>query len=123
MGAPVGWPQEVPPPEVEGWERAACAYLYDLCPAEHRAEPLLARHPVLLARVAGNHVGAAVEALRKAYGRARYELKDVLEASQIEEAVAFYEREGKRLVTAQRAVELIEQALRGTRFTTKLEQR
>lgn len=110
----------MPAPEVEGWQAAAVAYLFDLCPSEHRTESLLAKHPVVLARITRDHVHAGLEALRASYGKARAELKDVLDAAQIEEVLAFYEREGKRLRAAEQAVDLIGAALHGKRFTARL---
>ena len=120
MTAPIGWPSEVPPPTVPGWEQAAVPWLLDLCPSEHRAHQILARHPVVLARVALEHVRAGLAALRTGYARARVDFEKVLDQPQVEAVVAFYEAEGRRLRKAEAGVALIDQALRGKKFAPKL---
>ena len=40
-GDPGGWPAEIPPPGAAGWERRAIAWLYDLCPPDHRGYAVL----------------------------------------------------------------------------------
>ena len=120
MSKPAGWPAEVLPPETPGWERSAVAWLYDLCPPDYRAHEVLRRHPVVLARFAARHVAAAVEAARDGLANARAELADAVPPDVIEAAVAAYEREGRRLAQAARAVALVEQALRGRRFVPRL---
>lgn len=78
------------------------------------------RHPVVLARVTLEHVRAAVQTLRQGYARARVEFRDVLDQQQIDEVLAFYETEGRRLVKAEAAVLLVEGALRGRTYAPKL---
>ena len=55
---PPGWPAQVPPPGVYGWEQRAVAWLLDLCPHEYRGYPVLQRHPLLVVRLAARHVAA-----------------------------------------------------------------
>ena len=117
---PPGWPAEVAPPGTPGWERTATAWLLDLCPSEYRAHDVLRRHPVVLARFAVQHVGAGIEAARVGLGTIRADLRDVADPETVAAAVAAFEREGARLVAAARAVDLVEQALRGRRFTARL---
>ena len=50
----------------------------------------------------------------------RADLRDVADPETVTAAVAAFEREGARLVAAARAVDLVEQALRGRRFVARL---
>lgn len=117
---PPGWPPDVRPPGSPGWERSATAWLLDLCPPDYRAYEVLRRHPVVLARVAVQHVRAGVVAAREGLSTARAELRDVVDAGTVNAAVEMYEREGARLLAAGRAASLVEEALRGRRFVQRL---
>jgi len=117
---PPGWPVEVRPPDTPDWERTAVAWLFDLCPPDYRAHEVLRRHPAVLARFATHHVQAGIEAARRGLGTARDELREVATPETVAAAVAAYEREGARLVVTARAVGLVEDALRGQRFTARL---
>lgn len=79
--APPGWPQVVRPPGVEGWEATAVTWLFDLCPPGYRGHDLLRGYPVVLARMARQHVSAALAAARHGYGTAREELAPVVPAA------------------------------------------
>ena len=118
--APAGWPAAVPPPGVPGWERRAVAWLFDLCPPDFRAYQVLRAYPVLLARVAREHVAAGIQACRAGLSSVRADLRDVVAADVVETAVGMYEREGARLTRSAREVELVGQALRGHRFVPRL---
>ena len=120
VAVPPGWPEEVRPPDTPEWERTATAWLFDLCPPDYRAHDVLRNHPVVLARFAARHVTAAVEAARLGYSTTRDDLRDVADATTIAAALAAWEREGARLVRQQRAVGLVEEALRGRRFRARL---
>lgn len=124
---PAGWPPELPPPGAEGWQRKAIAWLYDLCPPDHRAYGVLQRYPVLLARVAREHVAAGAEACKRGAATARADLGGrnpvhglALPPEAIDGLLALYEREALRLAAADRAVVVIEAALAGKRFIPKL---
>ena len=117
---PPGWPAEVAPPGTPGWERSATGWLFDLCPPDYRAHEVLRRHPVVLARFAAHHVQAGVEAAQRGLSTARDELRGLADPETVTAAVAAYEREGARLMAAARAVDLVEQALRGRRFVARL---
>ena len=117
---PPGWPEEVRPAGTPEWERTATAWLFDLCPPDYRAHDVLRKHPVVLARFAARHVASAVEAARLGYSTTRDDLRDVADTTTIEAALAAWEREGARLVRQQRAVWLVEEALRGRRFRARL---
>jgi hypothetical protein len=117
---PPGWPPEVHPPGTEGFERTAVAYLLDQCPPGYRSYPVLRRQPVVLARFAVHHVDGAVAGAREGYRRARAELRDAVAPEVVGEALEVWETEGARLVSVARAVDLVEQALRGKRFVPRL---
>ena len=117
---PPGWPEQVRPPGAPDWERTAVAWLYDLVPPDYRSHEVLRRYPVLLARFAGDHVAAGLEAARAGWRTVRVELADHLPPDAIEAAIAAYEREGARLATAARGVEVVGGALRGERWVPRL---
>jgi hypothetical protein len=117
---PPGWPPEVLPPQAPEWERSAVAWLFDLCPPDYRAHEVLRRHPVVLARFAAGHVSSAVEAARAGLRTVRADLRGVVSPEAIDAAIAAYDREGRRLVHAGRAVALVDAALRGERHVPRL---
>ena len=118
--APPGWPSEVPPPGVPGWERRAIAFLFDQCPPDFRGYDVLRRQPVVLARIAAGQVGSAIEACRRGLATARADLRGVVTPEVIDETIALYEREGARLTHVEQAVRLVETALQGRRFVPRL---
>lgn len=117
---PPGWPPAVQPPGADGFERTAVGWLYDQCPADFRAYDVLRRHPVLLARLAGEQLAAALDACRAGYRTARAELSDVVPAEAVDALLAAYEREGRRLAANGRAAVLLAAALRGESFVEPL---
>ena len=117
---PPGWPTGVHPPSSEGFERTAVAWLLDVVPPDYRLHGVLQRHPVALATLARRHLAACVEGARQGYRTARTELGDVLPVSGVAAVLAAYRSEGHRLVTAARAADLVERALRGQEFTPQL---
>lgn len=120
VAVPPGWPAEVRPPGAPDWERSAVAWLFDLCPPDYRAHEVLRRHPVVLARLAVQHVDAAVAAARAGLATVRADLRDVVPPEAVEATVGVYEREGLRLAAAARAARLVEAALRGRRWVARL---
>jgi|SRR5690242_14520588 hypothetical protein len=117
---PPGWPTGVHPPGSEGFERTAVAWLLDVVPPDYRLHGVLQRHPIALATLARRHLAACVEGARQGYRTARTELGDVLPVSGVDAVLAAYRSEGHRLVTAARAADLVERALRGKEFTPEL---
>jgi hypothetical protein len=117
---PPGWPDAVPPAAVEGWERAAASWLLDLCPPDYRAHPVLVRHPVVLAVLAGHHVGAQVAAQRRAVATLRTDLADAVGPEVVERTLVALDHEQARLLGAARGVRLLEEALRGHRYVPRL---
>jgi len=110
----------VHPPGSEGFERTALAWLLDVVPPDYRLHGVLQRHPIALATLARRHLAACVEGARQGYRTARTELGDVLPVSGVDAVLAAYRSEGHRLVTAARAADLVERALRGKEFTPEL---
>src|SRR5690348_17144001 len=117
---PPGWPTGVHPPGSEGFERTAVAWLLDVVPSDYRLHGVLQRHPIALATLARRHLAACVEGARQGYRTARTELGGVLPVSGVDAVLAAYRSEGHRLVTAARATDLVERALRGKEFTPQL---
>ena len=117
---PPGWPDAVPPPGVPDWEQAASAWLLDLCPADFRGYPVLRRHPLGLAWLAGYHVGGARQAMAQALARIRAELGEDLQPGVIDQLMQTIELEQARLIAAARGVDLISRALRGYRYIPRL---
>lgn len=110
-GMPADWPQELPPPRAEDWQREAVAWMFDLVPPEYRQYDVLRRHPLLLARFAAGHLEASLEAARRSWRSLRGELSGRLPTEVIEQAMAAYEREGSRLADARRALGAVQHAL------------
>jgi hypothetical protein len=96
------------------------AWLLDVVPPDYRLHGVLQRHPVALATLARRHLAACVEGARQGYRTARTELGAVLPVSGVDAVLAAYRNEGQRLVTAARAADLVERALRGKEFTPPL---
>jgi hypothetical protein len=117
---PPGWPSQVRPPDSEGWEATAVAFLLDVCPPDYRRHEVLRRHPVVLARFAVRHVDGAVAAARTGYAHARSDLRDLVPPEVVTAALAAFETEGARLVATARQVALVEEALRGRRHAPRL---
>ena len=117
---PPGWPTGVHPPGSEAFERTAVTWLLDLVPPDYRLHGVLRRHPVALATLARRHLAACVEGARQGYRTARTELGGVLPVSGLDAVLAAYRTEGRRLVTAAHAANLVEQALRGKEFAPQL---
>ncbi len=117
---PPGWPHQVHPPEVSGWERTAVAWMLDLCPADYRGQPVLTRHPLVLAHLAAAHVEADLAALGRARATARTALADVVAPQVLASTFEAMDVEHGRLLAAQRAVGLVDAALRGHRHVPRL---
>lgn len=111
---------EVLPPQAPDWERSAVAWLLDQCPPEYRAHDVLRTHPVVLARFAREHTAAAVAAARQGWRTVRAELRDLVPPEVVEAAVGVYDREGRRLAQNEKAVALVEAALKGERWVPRL---
>jgi hypothetical protein len=117
---PPGWPTGVHPPGSEGFTESAVAWLFEVVPPDYRLHGVLRRHPAALAALARHHTTASVEGARQGYRTVRTELAEKVPPHAVDAVLAVYRTEGRRLATAAKAVELVERALNGERFTAKL---
>jgi hypothetical protein len=117
---PPGWPAGVAPPGAPDWERSAVAWLLDLCPPDYRGYQVLRRHPIVLARIAAQHIAAGQQATVEGLRSARDELRGLVPPEVIDEVIATYDSEAARLQAASRAVALVDDALRGGRWIPKM---
>ncbi|HSZ39795.1 MAG TPA: hypothetical protein VK817_07545 [Trebonia sp.] len=117
---PPGWPTGVHPPDSEGFEESAIAWLFEVVPPDFRLHGVLRRHPAALAAMARHHTIACVEGARQGYRTARTELAESVPPHAVDAVLAAYRTEGRRLAATAKAVELVERAIRGERFAAKL---
>ena len=117
---PPGWPAGVHPPGSDDFESTAVGWLLDIVPPDYRLHGVLRRYPVALATMARYHSRACVEGARQGYRTARTELAGALPPHAIDTVLAAYREEGARLAATARAVGLVERALRGEIFTSKM---
>jgi hypothetical protein len=117
---PTGWPEGVHPPGSPGFEQTAVSWLLDVVPPDYRLHGILVRHPVALAALARHHLTACVEGARQGYRSARAELGKDLPPSGLAAVLEAYQAEGRRLVAAAKAAELVSRALRGETFVPQL---
>jgi hypothetical protein len=115
--SPPGWPDGLPPPEVEGWEPEAVLWPLDSGPSYFRQDPFLPSQPVLLARRVVEHLEAEVDVTRKAW----IPPDSWKRAGLPGEAHEFMlRRVGPFLVTRLRSAELIRDLLTGKRWVPRL---
>ena len=117
---PTGWPDGVHPPGSPGFEQTAVSWLLDVVPPDYRLHGVLTRHPVALAALARHHLAACVEGARQGYRSARAELGNDLPPGGLAAVLAAYQAEGRRLVAAARAADLVSRALHGETFVPQL---
>jgi hypothetical protein len=117
---PPGWPPEVRPPGSPEWKRTAADWLLDLCPPDYRGYAVLRRHPLALARLAAHHVEGGRQACAVALGSLRVDLSGDLDARTLAEVFDVLDAEQARLLSAARAVALVEDALRGRAYIPRL---
>jgi hypothetical protein len=117
---PPGWPDGVHPPGSPGFQRTAVRWLLDVVPPDYRQYGVLIQHPVALATLALHYITACVDGARDGYRSARAELGKDLPPASLAAVLTAYQAEGRRLVAAAQAVELVSQALRGETFVSQL---
>lgn len=120
LPVPPGWPPAVRPPGAPDWERSAVAWLLDQSPPEYRGYPVVTRHPVVLAWLAGHHADGALRAVRAALAGARTDVGDQLSPPGVGELIETLETEQARILAVRRAAGLLVEALRGHRFVPRL---
>jgi len=117
---PPGWPERVRPPGAPDWEATAIAFLFDCCPADFRAYPVLRNHPVVLARFATQFVEGQYHSAQEGLAGARISLLDHVSADVVQAAAEAWLEQSAQLVRLRRAVALVEEALRGKVFVRRL---
>ncbi|HUN35951.1 MAG TPA: hypothetical protein VMU95_28470 [Trebonia sp.] len=108
---PAGWPAAVQPPESDGFQPSAVAWLLDVLPPGYRGQRRVQRYPIGLAVIARHHTQACVEGTRQGYRAIRSELSRCLPSEDIDAVLVIYATEGKRQVVTARSVALVEEAL------------
>lgn len=117
-GYPPGhWPAGVHPPGAETFEQTAAVWLFDQLPPDYRLHGVLRRYPVVLARLACEHITASLESARAGYRAARVDLRGHLPAHALEQVMEVYLTEGRRLAETLKEAEAIDRALRGAEAT------
>jgi hypothetical protein len=109
---PAGWPEAVAPSGTEDWEASAVSWLLDFVP-DLRGHTTARRHALILAVIARHTLAGTLEGARQGYRTARTELGEAVPPHAVDAALKAYRDEGRRLVAAVRAVQLVERALRG----------
>ncbi|WP_375433476.1 hypothetical protein [uncultured Friedmanniella sp.] len=118
--APPGWPDGVRPPGAPDWEATAVSFLFDCCPADFRAYPVLRRHPLVLARFAAHFVAGQCRSAQEGLAEIRTSLQGLVGVEVVESAAQAWLEQGARLARTTRAVGLVEEALRGQVFRPRL---
>lgn len=113
---PPGWPDRVEPPRTEGWEATAVAWLLDVAP-RYRQHEAVTRYPVILAYIVRHFIHGSLEGAREGYRTMRFELVEQAPPHAVDAALKAYRTEGRRLAATERAVDLVERALRGEALT------
>src|SRR5690349_11604876 len=101
---PPGWPRAVRPAGAPDWEQSAVAWLLDQCPPEYRGYPVIVRHPIALAWLAGRHTDAALSATRAAVASVRGDVGDDLPPPALHRLIEALQAEQVRLIDTRRAI-------------------
>lgn len=95
-------------------------WLFDISPPEFRAHRALRLHVVVLARFVVGFVDAQLASVRQGMSEARGVLVQFGPRAMVDDAIAAFQAEEARVLRLKREVALVEQALRGRRFTARL---
>jgi len=117
---PPGWPSAVLPPGARGWEASAATFLFDCCPADLRGYRVLRNHPIVLAQFAKRFVSGQHTTIAEGLAEVRVSLGREVAPEVLDAAAEAWLRQGAQLELTRRAVGLVDDALRGTRFVPKL---
>jgi hypothetical protein len=117
---PPGWPQGLPPPEVEGWEAEAAVWLLDVGPSHFRLDPFLPSQPVVLARRVVEHLQAEVDTSRKEWVPLPSWEHAGLPADAHQPVLMMLRRVGPVLVARLHSAEQVRDALTGRRWVPRL---
>ena len=96
------------------------AWLLDLCPHEYRGYAVLARHPLLLVRLAARQASAQQAGTQSARAALRADLSGYLPGPVVAEGLQVLDAEQQRLAAVTEAVQLVERAMRGQVFVPRL---
>ncbi len=96
------------------------SFLFDCCPADFRAYPVLRRHPLVLARFAAHFVAGQCRSAQEGLAEIRTSLQGLVGVEVVESAAQAWLEQGARLARTTRAVGLVEEALRGQVFRPRL---
>lgn len=117
---PPQWPDGVPELDHPQFEVRARNFLLDLCPPEYRGYPELSRHLLLLVRLAARQLAAQRVGTENATAALRADLTDFVGVDVVDDGLRILRAELYRLEEQMARVAVLEQALRGRRFTRRL---
>ncbi|MCE1174852.1 MAG: hypothetical protein LWW77_09640 [Propionibacteriales bacterium] len=117
---PPGWPTRVPPPGVDGWERAAVAFLLECCPPVLSEAGLPRRYPVVLAHLAMGYLDGQRATSVDLLAGLRAGLAGQVEPDVVAAAVDALQLMEARLTRVRREAGLVAGALRGEVYRPRL---
>ncbi len=118
--APAGWPRDLPPPYTDQFGAAVTGWLLDRGPGEWRAHPVLRQFPQGLGLLVADHLAAQLTGLRQSYRSVRSELADAVPPDRMGDLLAAIEAQAAVVTESARQVELVREALAGTRWRPRL---
>jgi hypothetical protein len=118
--APAGWPRDLPPPFTDEFGAEVAAWLLDRGPGEWRAHPVLRQFPQALGLLVADHLAAQLTGLRQSYRSVRSELADAVPPDRMGDLLAAIEAQAAVVTESSRQVELVREALAGTRWRPRL---
>ena len=113
-----GWPSDLPGPDA-GLAEQVTGWLLDRLPPEYRTSAVR-RYPLVLAMAARLHAQATLDGTRDVYRDLRAQLRDHVEPTDIQAALAALEDLAAQFSRTQREIDLVEQALRGQVWRPRL---
>lgn len=111
---PANWPDGVPAPGADGWERAAVSWLFEQVPSDFRAHAVLSEHPSALVWMARLHLRQVYTAVVRGYRSAAVELKRELPPHAVREVDEVYRLERERVIRCGKGVDAVGKALAET---------
>lgn len=115
---PAGWPDDLPPAG-SGFDEKVTGWLLDRLPPQYRTSSV--RHqPQVLAMAAVAHAESTLQGTREVYRNLRSQLREELEAYQIDQALEALEALAADLTRTVREVRLVQQALAGHEWRPRL---
>lgn len=118
--APIGWPADLAPPGTARFDDDVTAWLLDRGPGEWRAHDVLRRYPRALSALLITHLETRLVALRRHYGSVRSDMAEVMPPSEIPELLIAIEADGSLTAETLRQARLVDEALNGRRWRSRL---